>query len=110
MPGYLMTVKLTPQGLAARTSGGFAAWAALNPRTIESVGGMVECTYFTPSSSEWDFVAIVNLPTSDAAFAIANRLMAGGAAQACGTTELRTAEEADAAAAIQVDYTPPGQT
>ena len=110
MSKYLVTVKMTPQGLAARTAGGFAAWAALNPPVWESVGGSVDCTYYTPSSSEWDFVSIVNVPNSDAVFAVMNRLMAGGAAQGCSATELRTGEEADAAVAVHVAYTPPGQT
>jgi uncharacterized protein with GYD domain len=72
---------------------------------VKSVGGTVECMYWAFGAD--DFVLIAQLPDNTVAAALASRVAASGVGS-ISTTVLLTAEEIDAASAVNVSYRPPG--
>jgi uncharacterized protein with GYD domain len=72
---------------------------------VKSVGGTVESIYWAFGAD--DFVLIAQLPDNTVAAAVASRVAASGVGSV-STTVLLTAEEIDAATAVNVSYRPPG--
>ena len=69
------------------------------------MGGTLESLYFAFGST--DVYAIVDLPTPEAAAAVALKVSASGAATVT-TTVLLTPEQIDAASDLRTEYSPPG--
>ena len=70
------------------------------------VGGSLESCYFAFGSD--DIYAVVDAPSHEAMAAVAGTVSSTGALSNYETIVLLTAEQIDAAANINVDYTPPG--
>ena len=105
MPRFMWQVSYTPegaQGLAAE--GGTGRREALTS-LFEQAGGRVEALYYAFGPD--DLIVIGELPDNATAAAFAIRTAASGAARSRATV-LLTPEEIDQAAAMSVDYRPPG--
>jgi uncharacterized protein with GYD domain len=105
MPKYLLEVNYTLEGVRGIKSDGGTARKAVAQATAESVGGTVESFHFAFGGT--DAYIVADLPDNVAAAAICLAVSSGGVATT-RTTPLMTAEDVDAAAAIQVGYRPTG--
>ena len=109
MPKYLVSSKYPPDAAAKVREAGYASREKAVTGLFASLGGTCESVWFT--TGDWSVHIIADLPTEAAAFAADSVAWASGTS---GTSErlvvrpLFTAEEADAAIAAKVDYTPPG--
>jgi uncharacterized protein with GYD domain len=74
-------------------------------QALQSLGGKLEAGYF--AFGDRDFVAIIDLPNSVAAAALALAVGSSGSVS-IQTTPLLTAEELDRALEAPVDYRAPG--
>jgi hypothetical protein len=109
MARYLAMAKWNAAGAAGSRAEGFAKRVEVTRKIWESMGATVECVYFAPSTSEWDPIGIVDGVSSDAVYAVGNLVMGTGTVERVGALELRTGEEADIAAAIDIPYRAPGK-
>ena len=96
---YISSVKYTTEGLARATQVGFVKYRTLVEKAWESVGGKMLSCHLGNTAGEWDVVAIGEVPSRDAAFALANATRLSGGVARSSIQELFTAEEADAALA-----------
>ena len=107
MPRYLQLAKYTPEALAAVLEAGYSSRQQLADQITGSLGGRVESYNWMKPGGEWDAAVIWDMP-AEAFFAMSGRIAAGGALARSVIYEIQTSQEADAAAAAEVDYTPPG--
>ena len=107
MPTFALSGKYTPESLDAVRKTGHGTRQTLATETLEQLGGKVLAWYWL-TSPEYDFVTIVDLPSTDEVFAINSFSGATGAFVRTNAVQLRTSEAADAAIARQLDWTPPG--
>lgn len=105
MAKYLYTGSYTPTGIKGVLAEGGSARRDAVVRLAESVGGSLESFYWGFGTD--DFHLIVDLPTAEAAAAVAMTVAASGAAS-IRTTVLLTAEQVDAAAKLSPAYRAPG--
>jgi uncharacterized protein with GYD domain len=105
MGKYLLQVNYTSDGVKGVLKAGGTARQKAAARLVESVGGTLDAMYFAFGST--DVYAIADLPTPEAAAAVALQVSGSGAAAAV-TTVLLTPEQIDAAADLQPEYSPPG--
>jgi uncharacterized protein with GYD domain len=105
MTRYLVSGKYTPQTTAVLREVGYASRVDALRDALASVGGTLEHFWFT--IGEWSFHLIVDVPSDAVNFAIDSMAWSPGAAERFAYQPLYTAEEADAAIAITVDYSPP---
>ncbi|MFN0089989.1 MAG: GYD domain-containing protein [Acidimicrobiales bacterium] len=108
MPRFVIYAKYTPAALTEVRKAGYASREAQMRALPESLGGKLEAAYFMPST-QWDFMAIMELPSSAAAFAMASLGNASGSFERADYAELFSADEADAAIAASTTWSPPGR-
>lgn len=105
MPKYLLEVTYTLDGVRGVLGKGGSARLAAAKAAAESAGGSIESLYF--AFGDVDVFAIADLPSNEAAAALALTVTAAGGATVT-TVVLLSPEEIDAAAGTSVSYTPPG--
>jgi uncharacterized protein with GYD domain len=105
MPKYMFQTSFTPDGVKGLVAKGGSARRAAAEAAIKSAGGTLDAFYF--AFGDTDAFVIADLPSNEAAAAVALTVSASGAVGA-RTTVLLTPEELDAATKQKVTYTPPG--
>lgn len=105
MGHYLIRASYTQQGIQGVLKEGGTARANYVKGLVESLGGSVEVAYWALGAD--DFILVAELADNATAAAISTRVSASGAASV-STTPLLTPADIDAAAAINVEYRPPG--
>jgi uncharacterized protein with GYD domain len=105
MPKYLWQASYTSDGVKGVLSDGGTGRLEAVQRLLDGAGGKLEAFYF--AFGEDDVYVIADLPSTEAAAAIALTINASGLV-GLKTTLLLTPEEVDAAAKQSVDYRPPG--
>jgi uncharacterized protein with GYD domain len=105
MAKYLLKVNYTLDGLKGVLAEGGSARRKAAEAAASSVGGSIESFYFAFGAT--DVFVIADFPDNTAAAALAMTVSAGGGATV-ETVVLLTPDEADAAVAKKVGYTPPG--
>jgi uncharacterized protein with GYD domain len=105
MAKFLFEVSYTLEGIqGVRNAGGSKRRDAV-AQVAASAGGRLEAFYF--AFGDRDAFAILELPDSQSATAVALTVNASGGATT-RTIVLLTAEEVDAAAERSIEYVPPG--
>jgi uncharacterized protein with GYD domain len=105
MPKYMFQTSFRPDGVKGLVAKGGSARRAAADAAIKSVGGTLDAFYF--AFGDTDAYVIADLPSNEAAAAVALTVSASGAI-ALRTTVLLTPEELDTATKQKVTYTPPG--
>ncbi len=105
MPKYLFQASYTREGVNGLLQDGGSKRAEVIGNTVTSSGGTLESLYFAFGDSDLLFIA--ELPDDETATAISLNISAGGGL-GVSTTVLVEPATLDAAAAKDVQYTPPG--
>lgn len=105
MSKYLLEVNYTLEGVKGLKAEGGSARVAAATQLIESLGGKIESFYFAFGGA--DAYVIADFADNISAAAAGLAVSAGGGATT-RTVVLLTEAEADAAAAKQSTYRPPG--
>ncbi|MEA3019507.1 MAG: hypothetical protein QOI47_1031 [Actinomycetota bacterium] len=105
MPKYLLQVNYTLDGVKGVVAKGGSARKAAASAAAKSAGGKVESFYFAFGGT--DVFCLADMPSNEAAAALALTVSAGGGATV-NTIVLLTPDEIDAATSTKVKYTPPG--
>lgn len=105
MARYMLKASYTVEGAKGLMKDGGSGRRDAVQKMIESLGGRLECFYFT--CGDGDAFAIVEVPDLVDIAAASLAINATGAARA-STIVLLTAEEIDRAARLSVAYRPPG--
>lgn len=105
MAKYLFTGSYTSAGIKGVIAEGGSSRRDVVARLAGSVGGSLESFYWGFGSD--DFHIVVDLPSDEAAAAIA-MTVAGAGGATLRTTVLLTAEQIDAAAKLSPSYRAPG--
>ena len=105
MAHYMFRARYTQSGIQGLLKEGAASRTQSLGDVVASVGGHAESMYW--SFGDEDFIMIAELPSNAAAAALATRVSSTGTS-AVSTTVLLTADEVDAARAIDVKYRAPG--
>jgi uncharacterized protein with GYD domain len=105
MPKYLVTGSYTQAGIKGVLAEGGSGRRAAVEKLATSVGGSVESFYYGFGGD--DFYITVNLPSLEAAAAVAMTVAASGAVTP-RTVVLLTPEEVDAATKLSPSYRAPG--
>lgn len=106
MPKYLVQFRYSPEGSKGALKEGGSKRRAAVKKAIESVGGTLECFYY--SFGEYDGVIIADYPDEASIAAMSLQVSASGAAS-CRTTVLLEPSEIDSAARKKVSYNRPGR-
>jgi uncharacterized protein with GYD domain len=106
MPKYLIEASYTLEGVKGVQSAGGSARREAVAALAESVGGKLETFYF--AFGDRDVYAVLEVPSNEAAAAVAMTVNGSGAVS-IRTTVLLTPEEVDEAAKVSVNYRPPGR-
>jgi uncharacterized protein with GYD domain len=106
MAKYLVRANYTVDGIKGVINEGGSGRQKAVDELATSLGGSLDAFYF--AFGETDVYVIVDLPTPEAAAAIALTVGAAGGA-ATTTTVLLTPEQIDAARNLTPQYRPPGQ-
>jgi uncharacterized protein with GYD domain len=106
MPKYMIKASYSPAGMKGVMTKGGSARADAIEKLAAGVGGSVESFYF--AFGDDDVYVIVDAPSNEAMAAIAGTVTSTGVLSNYQTVVLLTAAEMDAAAGLEVDYTPPG--
>ncbi|HEX7097098.1 MAG TPA: GYD domain-containing protein [Acidimicrobiales bacterium] len=105
MSKYLFHLSYTPEGAKGLLKEGGKGRADAAARLVESLGGKLEGCYF--AFGETDAYVLADLPSPEAAAALALNVSAAGAVTA-KTTVLLTPEQLDATRGLKPEYRPPG--
>ena len=105
MAKYLFEATYTADGTKGLQKEGGTNRSAAVKQMIESLGGEMECFYYTFGKS--DAIVIANVPDNVAAAAAGIAINATGTVQV-STTILITPEDIDNAVKKSVSYRPPG--
>ncbi|MGA7267985.1 MAG: GYD domain-containing protein [Aestuariivirga sp.] len=105
MPKYMWTGSYTAEGSKGLIAKGGSSRKAAVEQLLKSVGGKLECIYFSFGSD--DVVIIVYAPDNVSAAAVGLTVAASGAVKG-KLTVLLTPEEIDQAAKKSPAYQPPG--
>lgn len=105
MAKYMLNASYTVEGTKGLIKDGGSARRAAVQKTIEGVGGRLECFYYT--LGEPDAFAIVDVPDAVTIAAVSLAINATGGAHVA-TTVLLTPEQIDEAAKKSVSYRSPG--
>jgi uncharacterized protein with GYD domain len=105
MAKYLFQVSMTTEGVKGLIKEGASSRKATVEALIKALGGMMEAYYF--AFGDADVYVIAELPDNATVAAVSMAVSASGAAH-IKTTVLLTAEEADKATKMAVNYRPPG--
>src|SRR3954453_891928 len=106
MAKFLITASYTVEGAKGAQGKGASTRSEAVKETVEGPGGSLESFHF--GFGDHDAYVIVDLPSNEAAAAVAISVNAAGGA-ASQTVVLLTPEEVDAAAEQSVGYRAPGQ-
>jgi uncharacterized protein with GYD domain len=104
MAKYMLKASYTLEGTKGLMKSGGAARRAAVKKTIEGVGGKLECFYYMFGDA--DAFAIVDVPDVVSIAAVSLAINASGGAHV-STTVLLTPEEIDAAVKKSISYQPP---
>ena len=105
MPKYLITGSYTQAGIKGVLGEGGSSRRAAVEKLAESVGGTVESFYYGFGGD--DYFVTVDLPSNEAAAAVAMTVAASGAVSP-RTIVLLTPEDVDAATKLSPSYRAPG--
>lgn len=105
MPKYLFTANYTAEGLKGLAAKGGTARKTAVQAAVKSLGGKLESFHFAFGGD--DVYVIAELPSNEAAAAMAIAVSASGVSKV-RTTVLMTPTEMDAATNQSVSYRPPG--
>jgi uncharacterized protein with GYD domain len=105
MAKYMLNASYSVEGTKGLIKDGGSARRAAVQKTIEGVGGRLECFYYT--LGEPDAFAIVDVPDAVTIAAVSLAINATGGAHVT-TTVLLTPEQIDEAAKKTVSYRSPG--
>lgn len=105
MPKYLVTGSYTQAGIKGVLGEGGSSRRAAVEKLAESVGGTVESFYYGFGGD--DYFITVDLPSNEAAAAVAMTVAASGAVSP-RTIVLLTPEDVDAATKLSPSYRAPG--
>jgi uncharacterized protein with GYD domain len=105
MAKYMLKATYTLDGAKGLVKDGGSARRAAVQKTVEGLGGSLECFYFT--FGEPDAFAIVDVPEMVNIAAVSLAVNASGGAHV-STAVLLTPEQIDDAAKKSVTYRPPG--
>ncbi len=107
MPHYLIQGSYTAEGTKGLLAEGGSSRLAQATALLESVGGTVECIYFSYGAD--DIVGVCEVPDTSSAAAVSLAVSSTGMVNVC-LTPLITPGELDAAAEIATGlaYRPPG--
>jgi uncharacterized protein with GYD domain len=105
MAKYMLNASYSVEGTKGLIKDGGSARRAAVQKTIEGVGGRLECFYYT--LGEPDAFAIVEVPDAVTIAAVSLAINATGGAHVA-TTVLLTPEQIDEAAKKTVSYRSPG--
>jgi uncharacterized protein with GYD domain len=105
MGKYMFKVSYTTEGLRTVVGSGASGRVAVARAAADSLGGSMEAFYF--AFGDTDVFAIGELPSDEAAAALALRVSSSGIGSV-STVKLLTAEQIDAALGMSVDYRSPG--
>ena len=105
MAKYMLNASYSVEGTKGLIKDGGSARRAAVQKTIEGVGGRLECFYYT--LGEPDAFAIVDVPDGVTIAAVSLAINAKGGAHVT-TTVLLTPEQIDEAAKKSVSYRAPG--
>ena len=107
MPHYLIQGSYTAEGTKGLLAEGGSSRLAQATALLESVGGTVECIYFSYGAD--DIVGVCEVPDTSSAAAVSLAVSSTGMVNVC-LTPLITPGERDAAAesAAGLAYRPPG--
>jgi len=97
MATYIVGVKLTANSTALNSKLGYVNLRAETAKAWASVGGTLEALYLGIPAADWDLIAIGNVPSSEAIFALASMTLGTGGITRSFIQEIFNAEEADAA-------------
>lgn len=106
MPKYLIQASYSPQGLQGVIKDKASGRRAAIQKALKSVGGTLECMYY--SFGDYDVVLVVDLPDNITAAALSFSVCSTGLAHT-KTTPLLTVEETDKVVQKGVTYKAPGQ-
>ena len=106
MPKYLIQGNYTTEGVKGLLKDKGSGRRAAVEAAAKSVGGTIECCYFTFGSD--DVVIIAYLPDNATAASLALTVSATGAVNT-RTTPLLTVEDVDRAVGIKMKYKAPGK-
>jgi uncharacterized protein with GYD domain len=106
MPKFLIEASYTVEGVKGVQSAGGSSREKAVKDTVEGLGGTLEAFYF--AFGDYDAFVIADLPSNEAAAAVALAVNAAAGASA-KTVVLLTPAEVDAAAEQSVNYRAPGQ-
>lgn len=101
MPKYLVQFRYSQQGIKGLLKEGGSKRRAAVKRSIESVGGKLECFHFT--FGEFDGFTVAELPSAAAAAALSLQVGASGTATIVSTAIVEP-EEIDKAVRSKVAY------
>ncbi len=105
MPKYLIEASYSIPGVAGIADKGGTARRDAVQHLMAAMGGKLESFYF--AFGDADAYAIVDLPSSEAAVAIALSINQSGTTK-IRTIPLLTADQVDASANMTPEYKPPG--
>jgi len=106
MPKFLVEVSYTAEGLKGLQRDKAAGRMTAVKSALKAVDGQLEALYWC--LGERDAIAVLDLPDTAAAAALATAISASGSVRT-KTTPLLTAAELDAALQKSIDYRAPGQ-
>jgi uncharacterized protein with GYD domain len=105
MPKYMFTANYVGDGISGLLEHGGSRRREAAVAAVESVGGTVECFYYTIGAA--DVLIICDVPDDASAVALSLTANATGAVRG-NLTRLLTPADLDAAAAMTPAYQPPG--
>jgi uncharacterized protein with GYD domain len=107
MPRFLIIASYSAEGARGLMGAGGSARKTVVEKMVAGLGGQLETFDFAFGTD--DLYAIVDVPDSESAAAVALTVSGSGAVHA-RTVVLLTPEQLDRAAQLRPDYAPPGQT
>jgi uncharacterized protein with GYD domain len=105
MPKFLVEVSYTVEGTRGVLAHGGSARRQAVEELLKPLGGKLEAFYFTFGAS--DAILIIDVPSDEAALAIAMTVRASGMVSS-RMTALLPIEEVDRAAKVPIRFSPPG--
>jgi uncharacterized protein with GYD domain len=106
MPKFLIQASYSAEGVKGLAKDKASGRKAAVANAIKSVGGTLECMYYT--FGDYDVVLVADVPDAASAAAMAFSVSSSGLART-KTTPLLTIEETDKALGKTVSYKAPGQ-
>ena len=107
MPRFMIIADYSAEGARGLMSAGGSARKTAVEKMVAGLGGRIETFDFAFGGD--DVYAIIDMPDSESAAAVALTVSGSGAVHA-RTIVLLTPDQVDRAAQLRPDYTPPGQT